>query len=479
LVRPSAAEKARARPVTDPREPIDITRYLRVPKAHGKLWQVINGQIVADLHAGQSAAWDSTAQIVAIISGAQSGKTSFGPLWLRREIALRGPGDYLAVSSNFRLQRLKMEPETIRLFDKTLHLGTWHKGDHYYELDPARAARQFDNPDFATEPTRILFGSAQNPESLESVTAKAAWLDEVGQRQFRLESWEAVQRRVALHMGRELLTTTPYNLGFLKTEVYDKWIAGDPRFQVIQFASHINPAFPRAAMRAAKAALPRWRYLLFYLGRFTKPAGLIYSDFVDEYRERGGHLVHPFEIPSRWPRYVGIDFGGANTALVWWAHDPDRDIFYAYRESLSGNKSTREHAAEFWQNASGENVVGICGGSASETQQRMDWTTEGVPVEEPAFSDVEAGIDRVTELIKKKRLFVFDTLAGLRSEYGSYSRKLDRLTGQPNDQIEDKARYHRLDGVRYVSIYVTEMLNGSGLGLTLAGGARSGWHDVA
>jgi hypothetical protein len=166
LVRPSAAEKARARPVTDPREPIDSTRYLRVPKAHGKLWQVINGQIVADLHPGQAAVWDSEAQITLMLAGSQGGKTVLGPLWLRREIGLRGPGDYMAVSPNFRLQRLKMEPEAIRLFDRTLHLGTWRKGDHYFEFDPERAARQFDNPAFLTEPTRILFISAQNPESL-------------------------------------------------------------------------------------------------------------------------------------------------------------------------------------------------------------------------------------------------------------------------------------------------------------------------
>ena len=47
------------------------------------------------LHPGQSEAWASLKRFILVLAGAQSGKTSFGPLWMRREIQARGPGDYL------------------------------------------------------------------------------------------------------------------------------------------------------------------------------------------------------------------------------------------------------------------------------------------------------------------------------------------------------------------------------------------------
>ena len=40
--------------------------------------------------------------------------------------------------------------------------------------------------------TNVYFGHAQDPDSLESATAKAAWLDEAGQGKFKLDSWRAV-----------------------------------------------------------------------------------------------------------------------------------------------------------------------------------------------------------------------------------------------------------------------------------------------
>jgi hypothetical protein len=70
-------------------------------------------------------------------------------------------------------------------------------------------------------------------------------------------------------------------------------------------------------------------------------------------------------------------------------------------------------------------------------------------VREPVIVDVEAGIDRVIELFKTKRLFIFKSLVGLRDELGTYSRELDDM-GQPTEKIKDKETFHRLDALRYV-----------------------------
>src|SRR3990172_5922260 len=265
-----------------------------------------------------------------MLAGTQSGKTCWGPFWLYEEIRRKGPGDYLAVTATYDLLKLKMLPEFLRLFHETLHLGEWSASERVYT--------------FRDQPTRVILRSAANPESLESATAKAAWLDECGQDQFRLEAWEAILRRLSLHQGRVFGGTTLYNLGWVKQQVYDRWRAGDPDYAVVQFESILNPAFPRAEYERAQRSLPAWKFAMQYRGTFARPAGLIYGDFRDAYREDGGHKVRPFSLPPEWPRHVGVDFGAVNTATVWLAHDPKANVYYLYRDSLTGGLTSAQHA---------------------------------------------------------------------------------------------------------------------------------------
>jgi hypothetical protein len=191
---------------------------------------------------------------------------------------------------------------------------------------------------------------------------------------------------------------------------------------------------------------------MFYRGEFTRPAGLIYEDYDDETM-----AIEPFALPAEWPRYVGIDFGAVNTALIWIAEDVGRKAYYIYRESLEGGMSTKEHVAKALAHAQAERVSGWYGGSKSETQQRMDWRAAGIQAKEPPVADVEAGIDRVIGLLKTKQFYVFKGCAGVRDELGTYARELDEL-GQTTEKIKDKEFFHRLDALRYV---VAGMIRGA------------------
>lgn len=411
------------------------------------------------MHEGQQRAWDSKARFTFVLAGTQSGKTSWGPWWLWREIEATArpdePNDYLAVTSSFDLFKLKLLPELRTVFERILRIGRYWPSNRFIELrDPETGefwASQADDPMWG----RVILRSAASDGGLESATAKAAWLDECGQDEFTLETWEAVLRRLSLSEGRVLGTTTPYNLGWLKSEVHDRWQRigtanekpGDSDFRVVQFPSYWNPVFPRREFERAKATMPKHRFEMFYQGLLSRPAGLIYDCYRDEI---GGHLVEPFAIPAGWPRYVGVDFGAVNTALVWLAQNPETGVFTVYRESLSGGLSTQEHCANNLALAASENVVGWYGGSGSEDQQRRDWMQAGVPVLPPPIGDVEGGIDRVTGLLKTFKLRVFRSCVGLRDEFGSYKRKLD-TSGQALDEIENKRAFHRLDALRYVA----------------------------
>lgn len=408
------------------------------------LWTVDDGRVRLDQHPGQLRAWDSQRRFVAVLAGTQGGKTSWLPWWLYREIRTHGAGDYLAVTASYDLFKLKFLPALREVFEHTMGWGRYWSGDRIIELaDPITGrflAKRADDVMWG----RIILRSAEGGGGLESATAKAAIADEAGQDSFTLETWEALLRRLALHQGRCCLGTTLYNLGWLKHEIYDPWVQGAEDIDVIQFPSYQNPAFPRAEYERMRTKMQSSRFRMFYDGEYARPAGMIYNCF------DGSQQIPRFEIPRAWPRYVGIDFGGANTALIWLAENPLTRCYYLYRESLSGDKATKEHAAEALVYRATENIAGWWGGAPGETQQRMDWNAAGVWVAQPPISDVEGGIDKVYELLAEKRLYIFDDCRGVLDELGSYKRKVDS-NGQVLNEIENKRTFHRLDALRYVA----------------------------
>ena len=409
------------------------------------LTEIKENRLEINFHPGQLRAWDSKKRFVFILAGTQGGKTEFAVPWMLREIKEKGEGEYLVVSPSFPLQEKKVIPTYLNILKDKLNLGEHKVG-----------ARQFilNKREFKEHPCTIFFGSADNPDSLESCTAKAAHVDEVGQKSFRLSSWEAILRRLSIHEGRVLGTTTIYNLGWLKNEIYDQWVHGDPDIDVIQFPSIMNPAFPKSEYERAERTLPRWKFNMFYKGLYDRPAGMIYDCFDESICK-----IAPIALDPLWPRHVGLDFGGVNTAALWIAeHKVNEKVtnYYIYREYLAGGKSAAGHSAEFKKLSKGENIINWVGGSKSEGQWRLEFQQSGVSVRESPITDVEVGINRVYGLHKENRIFIFNTLKKYLDQKMSYSRVLDG-SGNPTEKIEDKEKYHLLDAERYIFSHLVGM----------------------
>lgn len=349
----------------------------------------------------------------------------------------------MIVTPTYKLLNLKALPEFQKIFKTVLGLGSYKAADKVFEFDAIGERKTWGEEQ--DERTRVIFGHAADSDSLESATAKAAWLDEAGQDKFKLPSYEAIMRRLSLFQGRVLITTTPYNLGWLKQLFWDKQYE-DEQIDIFRFDSTMNPAFPFEEMERARRSLPRWKFDMFYRAIFTRPAGLIYDCFDDDI-----HKVSSFAIPEHWPRYLGLDFGGVNTAGVFVAQEVDEKneptgMLYAYREYHAGGRTAAQHADYLRQ---GEQGFIAFGGAKSEGQWRDEFGAAGLPIGEPAVSDVEVGINRVYGTIKRNELRVFDSLTGLLDEIWSYSRELDDM-GEPTEKIADKETYHHLDALRYV-----------------------------
>ncbi len=447
-----------------------------------------------------------------------SHNTSLAPVWLMTRMQAYGPGDYAVVGATFPLMDTKLLPEFKNFWETTLRAGTYAPSKRALRLSPNGERLVYGHKQRI--PTNIHFRSAENPNSLESFTAKAIVVDEAGQDGFPLASWEAIERRVRVARGRGqgqiYIGTTPYAFGgWFYFDLYQP--AMDERngrptersrdIHMINFASTMNPIFPQSEYDKAQRTLPNWKFQMMFNGVYVRPAGLIYSDFRDTSVRNGGHLLppslsllssasHPSLLSSRdidledprspnfritWdhPRATGVDFGSVNTAIVTAALPPaalaafnldprnNLPIIVIYRTHRLSGYSSQESGRFMSKQAEGEPRHRAWGGAPSEQDQRAACAEGGFRVDEPPIRDVEAGIDRLTALIRADRLYVCEDQRGWLEEVLSYRRKLDDLH-EPTEEIAKKKDFHYMDATRYLAAGLAHPRRATQVGARLA-----------
>lgn len=186
-------------------------------------------------------------------------------------------------------------------------------------------------------------------------------------------------------------------------------------------------------------------------GVWAQPEGAIYDIFSEE-----RHVVKAFEPPALWPRVVGIDPFGAYIAAVWLAYDAQSQVLNVYREYYEPfGMTTPGHVDNMRRLSQGETIFAWVGGGPSERQARADFQGAGIPLLEPPFGDVWAGIDRVYQLLRDFRLVIHDDCVNLLSQLGMYRRKM-KPDGTVTENIEAKNDFHLPDALRYIVAWLTE-----------------------
>ncbi len=422
-------------------------------------------------HTGQRWAWDAPQRWIAMLAGSQGGKTGYGPWWLKREIERRGGGDYIAICPTYDLYTLKTLPALLKTFVDICGIGKFWGGNRVLEIregakpDGKFWAKTSKDPMWA----RVILRSADSEGGLEAATAKGAWLDEAGQTRFDLAAWNAIRRRLALHRGRALITSTLYDLGWLKQKMIDPLAEVEPTHHLIddrgaemalrenddialiQFDSIVNPAYPLEEFEEARATMPPDEFAMFWRGLATKLRTMIFGTYSKEV-----NWIEHFEIPHNWTAAVGIDPIGTHIAAVWGALSPVDGKFHIYREYLEPfGITTAGHASEILR-LTNERVVRWIVGQPSERQARLDWTAAGIQAEPPPFSDLWVGINRVYSMLKSGDMIIHSCCEGLLSEIGSYQREKDKRTGELTDRIAAKETFHLCDSLRYLVADLTE-----------------------
>lgn len=378
-------------------------------------------------HPGQARILASKAPVTAAIAGTGGGKTVCGQLWLIIAMTRRPNELWLVV-----------EP-TWQMVDRILLASSADRPGLLALL------RYFDPGLIYNKSTRsihsklgtILLSSATHPESMEGAHVAGVWLDEAGQMSYL--AYETAVRRVSFKNGPILITTTPYNRGWLFKEVYQKARQGDPNITVVQFPSTANPAYPRETFERNRANMSAARFRMMHEGGFERPEGMVYEGWDDR------HFVEPFAVPAEWWRGAAIDFGWNHpTAAVWAARDDD-GVYYLYQEHKKAQTLLVDHFKAIQQMSRNGAQPQAWYADPSAKQQRAELRQLGLPLR-PANNDVLTGIDTVARLIAQDRLKVFNTCAHWLDEIESYiwTKTDEGPTDKPvkiNDDLMDATRY--------------------------------------
>lgn len=207
------------------------------------------------------------------------------------------------------------------------------------------------------------------------------------------------------------------------------------------------------------------RYKRLYLGLWATPEGAVYPEYDPDV-----HIIDRFDIPSSWPRVIGIDFGYTNPLVVqWWAIDPSKRLI-RYREVYQTQTLIEDVAPEIVRLSAGEPITAVI--CDHDAEDRATLLKHGIP-NEPAFKAIRLGIEAVAVRLRiatgekqPKIMFMRDSLV-------SVDEKLleDHKPTSTEDEIEgyewpksvegklvkevpiDKDN-HGCDTMRYVVCYV-------------------------
>ena len=190
-----------------------------------------------------------------------------------------------------------------------------------------------------------------NDDSTRIASFNAGWI-------FMDESIEFTEPDYMMLLGRLRLNRVPFRQIFGATNpdspqhfLYKRFfLEKNPNRRVILANSLNNPHNPEDYRQSLSEYKGIYRER-FVLGKWVGFEGLVYGN-----ADPMEVVITPFEIPSHWPKYRGIDFGYTNPFVCqWWARCPDEEAgkevdgepragWYLYRQLYASQRTVETHA---------------------------------------------------------------------------------------------------------------------------------------
>jgi hypothetical protein len=385
-----------------------------------------------DLHPKQFEAFSFTTQFCAAIAGVRGGKTYVGAVWAGNKIATT-PGNGLITGPDYKTLQSATLPTFFSLFPG------YRK--YYKEQKSVIEIPNGLNPDGSKKYKLIFIRSMDDPLSPEGITADWAWADEAGK--YKLLAWTVLRSRVSLARGQVLLTTTPYDMGWLYQEFYKPWMEKtDPDYTVVSWASIDNPYFPKEVYESEKRRLKPAEFKRRYEGVFSRMQGLVYEIkpyyIIDEFPQRSDIVIG------------GVDWGWTNPAALSVVKIYDGK-YYIIDEWYEVGKTTGQiiEAAISLQNKWGVNRWYADSANPEKIAEANQDTGLVVHPYEKKKDSITAGVSAINQLMLDNRFYVHRGLKHHFSEYESYQYPPEGDDGLIRKDEPMPFNNHLMDADRY------------------------------
>lgn len=377
---------------------------------------------VVTLTPKQWEAFDFKTQFCAAIAGVRGGKTYVGSAWAGHKIA-SDPSNGLITAPDY----------------KTLHDATL---DTFFRMFPGYRKFYRQQKSLIELPDKTIFlRSLDDPLAAEGLTAGWFWGDEAGK--YKLMAWHALRSRVSLVKGQGLLTTTPYNMGWLYQDFYKPWLdKTDPDLTVVSWASIDNPFFPKEVYDAEKKRLSPQEFKRRYEGVFSRMSGLVYS--LSQW-----HIFDKEEGKTE-ITIGGIDWGWSNPAALVIIKIID-GAYYIMDEWYETEKTTTQIIEQciHLQNKWGVNRWYADSANPEKVAEANTNTGLYVLGYEKKKDALMFGINYINQQFLENRLFIKRGLPNIISEFETYQYPERNEDGKVTKDEPMPFNNHLMDAMRY------------------------------
>ena len=375
-----------------------------------------------NLHPKQFEAFNFKTQYCAAIAGVQSGKTFLGAHWLLKQI-YDYPKKYgLIAAPSYKILNQSTLP---KFFEEFPHFRRFYKEQKSEIQLPTGGI--------------VFIRSMDNPLGIEGMTIDYAWLDEAGQ--MPQMAWTVIRSRTSTTKGRVLITTTPYNMGWLYQHFYTPWKnKKDKDLTVVSWASTDSPYFPEEFYNKEMARLRPEEFDRRYRGEFARMQGLVYE--LKDWHKIPQKSLKPDTVIG------GIDWGYTNPAALV-VIKIEGDKYYIVDEWYQTGKTTPEIIEAAMELQEKHRVSRWYADSANPEKVTEAATNTGLYVVpyKKSRDAISAGISMVQQLLNESRLFVFRRCSNSIAEFETYHYpEGDELNTKEKPVEKDN---HIMDSIRY------------------------------
>lgn len=296
--------------------------------------------------------------------------------------------------------------------------------------------------------SKISLKGANNPDTLRGVGLNFCVLDEYGD--MKVNVWQEIVRPMLTDtLGTALFIGTPKG----KNHFWELWLKGQRKengYSSYQFKTADNPYIQRSEIKEAAEQLSDRYFRQEYEASFEDYTGLIWPEF-----DESVHVVEPFEIPN-WYHTVGVidPAISGTTGCLYSAIDDDGNpiIFGEYYERDKRVSEVCEvisgRCSDWYGDPAGRAKLYSKNGVMFSLFD--EYAEYGIhPIS--AQKDVNAGINRVAEYFKGRKIKILNTCKNLIWEIQRYHWTEERETMLGVSVSKPyKANDHLCDCLRYL-----------------------------